>query len=255
MDERTFERKLFAWIDGELPRAEAVEMELWCLTRPEARARVDAERAADARIRAALLADPAARESVEKALAASRPVATAATPRTGRVLRLPRWLPVSAAAAVLVAFGMWFACVPPFECGVVLAIEKAAEVAEAAECTDGEGCPLTARMRAAAGSLGAEMGNPARVPVECCPGCTGTAYKFRWKGADLMCVWSPCLACDPSFRRSRDLGGTHGWAANGNGKSFAAFRDPTTGLLCSLVGTCPEDTVTSLATDLWAALQ
>lgn len=258
IDDGTFERRLFAWLDGELPPAEAAEMEVYCAARPDARARVEAEKAADARIRAALLADPAAREAVERALARTRDAGPGAAPRPvprGRLLRFPRWIASTAAAAAVVVAGMWFACVPPFQCGVVEALERAAESAATAPCTDGAGCPLTARMREAAGEVGVDLGNPARVPVPCCPNCSGTAFRIRWKGEDLTCVWSPCRSCDPSFRLQCDLGGSPGWAAKTHGKSLVAFRDASSGLLCSLVGPCPEETLTNLARDLRAALQ
>lgn len=273
MDAATFERRLYAWLDGELPAAEAAEMDAWCTAHPAARERVAAERAFDDRVRAALVGDPSAQAVVGRALAALRatepapgtrtpspaqtssPQPPSAPPRpAGRVFRMPRWIPAALAASVLVVATMWFQCIPPFQCGVVEALEKAAEVAETAPCGNGAGCPITARMRVAAAQLGAEVGDPARVPVACCPGCTGTGFRIRRDGAEAVCVWSPCKGCVPSFRNEAEVGGAPAWVARHHGRGVVVFRDAATGDICSLVGTAPDDTLTALAKDLRAAL-
>src|SRR5437773_6113520 len=96
------------------------------------RERDEAERAFDARVAAALAsagpgdAEAASIATVRALLARTRPPAAAPVP-AGRVHRFRFGIPkIAVAAAALVVSTMWWFCIPPFQCGYMQAIEKAA---------------------------------------------------------------------------------------------------------------------------------
>ena len=71
IDEPEFERRLFVWLDRELPPHEAAEMEAFCAANPKARLRADRERAMNERIVAALLTERDGAGVVARAIAST----------------------------------------------------------------------------------------------------------------------------------------------------------------------------------------
>jgi hypothetical protein len=247
MDAREFEERLFPWIDGALPPDAAQAMEEHCAADPAARERAAAERAFDDRVRRALLADARGGESVARALVAVRAEASreevgvsGAVARPGRLLGFPgrgaagvaparrpasvrRWAAGMAAAAAAVVGVMWFNCVPPFECRVLEALERAADAP--AETTEHVGDVDRDRV-----SLPGEQPRTAwRSQVQGCPGVVV-----------LECEDAPD---DPSFRRAYRVGEESWWVADRGEKTVVAFRDPGDHRLWCFVGTQPEATL------------
>lgn len=242
IDGHEFERRLFIWLDGELPPREAAEMEAYCDAHPDAKARVAAERAFDARVKRALLSDAAGRELVLAALAkaqsagpsakrpteaspaSSRPISNGA----GRRFALPRWATGVAAAALLAVGAMWINCIPPFECGYL----QAMEIAAAAEASGPSVCD---------GQQG-----------ECVPASlTGCCDVWRSNvpvaDGDATLLFCPAPGHEPSFRRLRRIEGERWWVGFEDGRTIVAFLDVLGRGLWCFVGTQDEETLVAAA--------
>jgi hypothetical protein len=244
MDHTEFERRLFPWIDGELPAAEAAEMDAFCRAHPEAHARAERERAFEARVGKALLAGVDGREVVAKALASTRPA--------GKVVRFPRWAS-AAAAAVVAAVGLaWFNCVPPFECPFVSAIESAAEAPAAAVAANSDPCPtVIERLRASGATIGdespvtLEIGGFAQIAVN------GLRRKVKVDGVGEVALISfACCEDVPSCRNKREVGTETWWVAEEAGKHIVCVPATEPGSYVAIVGPQTEETLIGFARSL-----
>lgn len=220
IDARQFEERLFPWIDGALPADSAREMEEYCRVHPEARERAAAERAFEQRLRGALVADARGHEVALRAFATIRGEeagVAAAAPRSGRLLSFPRWGTGVAAAAALVVGVMWLNCIPPFECSVLEAMEKAADApAERTEELAGGPCEWVS-------VAGAPRVQRSHVQAE---------------GGGDACLLVYRSDEDPSFRREFRDGGDAYWVADRGGRTLVAYREDRS-LYC-FVGDQPE---------------
>lgn len=255
IDVRTFEERLFAWIDGELPPADAREVEAFCEAHPEARARADAERAFDARVKVAILggargkalvADALRRARADDGAAApaprpaptvppaepavsSHPAGTAArTPRTpapaGRLLRLRRrFVSVAglAAAASIGLAAMWFNCIPPFECACLAAMEAASDApAFGVEDFEGAACEV--------------------VPLDLAGGCHVLRRRVPFDGGEAVVLVCTEGGVEPTPRAEMWSDGHPYWVAGIDDRTVVAYRDPGSRALVCFVADAPE---------------
>lgn len=244
MDHAEFERRLFPWIDGELPAAESAEMDAFCRAHPEAHARAERERAFEARVGKALLAGIDGREVVAKALASTRPA--------GKVVRFPRWASAAAAAVVATVGLAWFNCVPPFECPFVSAIESAADSPATAAAEKADPCPAVfERLRASGATIGdeapvtLEIGGFAQLAVD------GLRRKVKAHGVGEVSVIS-FACCDdvPSCRNKRQVGAETWWVAEESGKRIVCVPATEPGAYVAIVGPQTEETLIEFARSL-----
>ncbi|MCE9636292.1 MAG: hypothetical protein K8T90_11370 [Planctomycetes bacterium] len=261
IDPAQFAERLEIWLDGELPPDEAAEMEAFCAAHPDARARADAERAFDARVRQALLAAPTAptdarsgSDSVMAALATARrtagvvpavqappPVADRpeSHPSRARLLTFPKW--VSGTAAVLGLAAMWMNCIPPFECPYVEALEAAASAP-----SDGS-AELDGLTRE-------RVSLQINVPFLTIPSSRALRTRVPVDGGEAVLLMSESPGHRPSFRRERKIDGETWWIASENGQTLVAFEDPGNRGLWCFVGPEAEATLVSAARKLRTGL-
>lgn len=243
MDAAEFERDLDAWLAGELPSERATQMQSAADSSPEVAARVAEERAFDARVKRALMSDAADDTARVRAMFAR---ARAANERAGRVLRLPRGA-IRAAAAVLLAVvgGLWWFCVPPFECMYMEALELSSR--------DPKAVPgATADALAKRYALPSEIdGAKAADPVA----ATKLDFAFwHLAGVRLDYVRGDgaafhVAACDspgvrPSVRRRVDRDGLRWWRSDFSGACTWAFEKSGADILYAVTG--PERDADSL---------
>lgn len=222
IDAREFDRLLFPWIDGELPPDRAAEMAKWCDAHADARSRADAERAFEGRVRTALLSDASGAGLVADAIRRAR-----AAPARGRVVRFPRWIAAAAASVVVAISGMWWFCIPPFECAFLQAVEAAAEDPGLGEET------VEGLLRERVAMVCDEGGCAWRTIVEIDGG----------RAAILLAASEH----EPSVRRRREIDGRIWWVGEEHGRHVVVFPDPAQRGLWSFVGTQDEATLLSAA--------
>lgn len=256
-----FEQELRAWIDDELAGERAARVEETVRTSPELMARVSAERAVDARVKRALLADAAdSRDLVRSMVARARLAHPAPVPQVqpaGRVLRRTPWAALRAVAAVLVLSvgGMWWFCIPPFECAYMQALEAAARDPAAAPCPKAEafckrcGIPERAAELVAAKPAGATETAVHGVNL------AGIRQDFvRGSDATAVCVVVfESKGVRPSVRRRVERDGQDWWIADVAGRRVVAFDHGDD--VCAVTGPTGDESVYSAAKTLRASFK
>ena len=240
-----FRDRMFAHVDGELrgdDAAAAAGHEHAC---PDCRDRADYERALEARIGAALLADAAAPDLAVH-LRRARPAAAPAG--RGRLVTLRRAV-AAAAALVLAVQAAWFLCIPPFECAMLQAVEAATRSPAA---TDAASCPdrLTC-LEPPAAIDGHRREGPAEL-VHVGHDGVGFALRARYAGGgeSFSVLWCVPQGRAPSFRRHTTRAGAEWWLADENGHHVVAWMCPVTETMCTLVGAIPEERLIAVAAGL-----
>lgn len=254
MDAARFRADLDAWLDGELPPARAAEMESAAAADPQLRALADAQRAFDLRVRKAMLADAGSAEIVRRMLEKARPAA----PPAGRVLGLPlRALRIAAALLLAVTAGMWWACIPPFECSYMQALEASSHDA-------------AAQPGPSADDLAKRFGVPERAgdAVVALPIAATSVDFWGWHrqgicfslvGPDPSTSYH-VVACDshgvrPSIRRRQtEANGQQWWIADIAGSHLVTFEVPGRDVLYGVSGTGRFEDVMAAARSLRAAI-
>jgi len=130
-------------------------------------------------------------------------------------------------AAVLGVGFMWLYCVPPFECGVLRAMDQAVDApAEGHERVEGRDCDC--------------------VLLDCGGVHHADRSAFPMGGGDAV-----LLRCaddlTPSFRRGFERDGRKWWDCEQGGRRLVAFRDPLDGGLWCLVGTQDAEAIYAAA--------
>ncbi len=186
--------------------------------------------------------------AVRVALARTRPATPPAAPHMFRTP--PRWAWAAAASLLVAVGGMWYACIPPFECRYLVALEAAATL-PAEEC---EGSEAQAVRRGAPQTLlGATRELCAIVPVNL--GSGGTALRCDYRrpdGSVVHVLWHDTAGKRPSFRRKFDHAGEAWWAGEEDGMQMVAFVAPSTDSLVCVVGPQPEEELLQVAETLRA---
>ena len=220
MDAVEFERDLGPWIDGELPAERAARMQAAVDASTELARRAEFERRFHARVTKAMASDAdvaAVAAMIARALPDEAPA--------GRVRRIPSAAWRAAAAVIVVAVtGMWWFCVPPFECPYMEALEAASR--DAAATPGATADAMAARFRLPAEIDGAVAAPPAaaarlRLLVR---SLSGVRLDYvRPDGAAAFHV----VACDspevhPSIRRRVERDGATWWTCDvGLGRAWA----------------------------------
>ncbi len=248
MDARDFDRDLHAWLDGELAPDAAARMQAAADASPEFAERVELARQFDRRMRRALVSDPAAAETVRAMLARAR------SQPEGRLLRLPRGaMKIAAALLLAVTAGMWWTCIPPFECAYLEALESASHDAAAVP-----GGPELATKFDLPDVLGDAL--PAKPPAA----TTLDFYVWHLTGVRLDYVRPDgsafhVTACDsqnirPSFRRAVEREGQTWWIADVAGGRIVAFEHPRSDIVFAVTGAKGDDSVFAAAKTLRASI-
>jgi hypothetical protein len=252
MDARDFARDLHAWLDGELPPEHAARMQAAADASPDLTQRVAMERALAGRVQRALMSDPGSVETVRAMVARAR------APRapSGRILGLPRGaLRIAASFLVVAVTGMWWFCIPPFECSYMQALEAASH--------DPNAVPGTA-----ADDFVNEYKMPREIDgaVITAPAATVHLDFWAWHlvGARLDYVRADASAvrvviCDsekikPSIRREVERDGMKWWIADIAGRRVVAFVKPGgDDDLCAVTGRAGDESVYAAAKALRAS--
>jgi hypothetical protein len=237
MDASEFERDLGPWIDGELPADQAARMQAAADASPDLARRAALERRFHERIQTAMSSDADASKvaaMIERARARAAP--------TGRLRALPRsaWRAVAAVLVVAVA-GMWWFCVPPFECSYMQALEAASH--DAAAAPGAEADAMAERFRLPAKLDGAVAARPAaatRLDVFV-RHLSGVRLDYvRPDGAAAFHV----VACDspdfhPSIRRRVERDGARWWTCDVGENCTWAFQSDDAQVVYAVTG--PDD--------------
>ena len=255
MNCREFSEHVLAFTARATSTAMSAEMARHAEACPPCRGRADLERQFDDRVALALARSGGHREL--EALLARPPGGERAVERGRTPQRLQIWAPRVAAAAVLVALGTalaWFACIPPFECPYLSAIESVArpeaDPAEAAARAGSTGprehAPPDAPALAAA--LSARVHPPQRLdglpllgelrPVvvlhdeDRIPGVRAD-YGDRTHTVEVL--WTDAGGMRPSDRRRTKVDGNTWWLASENGADIAAYFCEESQALCTVI--------------------
>jgi hypothetical protein len=244
MTESDFELELRAWMDGELPPDRTARVESRIRSSAELMARVTAERAFDARVRRTLLADAAAAPDFVRAVVAT---ARAETRPAGRLVQL-RWGALRAVAAVLVFAmgGMWWFCIPPFECAYMQALEAASEDPKATPCDEASAfwkrCGMPERT---AGLVAAEPAARTQLDVH---GLRLDGVRQDYVRDDLSALRVViCASKDvrPSIRRKVERDGLTWWIADIGSRRVVAFDHGDD--VCAVTGRAGDESVYAAA--------
>jgi len=235
-----FERDLEAWIDGELPPERAAAMRAAADASPDLARRAASERRFHERVKKAMASDAAIDDAAIRAMLAK---ARGENRAAGRLFRVPRgaWRALAAGVVVAVA-GMWWFCVPPFECTYMQALELASH--------DG-----TAKPGADADALAAELKLPAAIDgaVAAPPAAATRIQVFvrRLDGVRLDYVKPDAtsfhvVACrsvgfHPSIRRRVEKDGATWWTCDLAGDCTWAFQCDGTGVVYAVTGPDEDD--------------
>ena len=253
MSASEFDRDLEAWLDGELPPACAAAMQAAVDASPELAERAALEREFDQRMRRALASDAGSVETVRGMLAKAR---TQSVP-AGRMLRLPRGaMKIAAGLLIAVTGGMWWLCIPPFECAFMQALEVAAE--------DRAAVP-----GAAADEALARSGLPAEVDgaLAAHPAAIATLDFWFWHltgvrldyvrpdGSVFHTVLCEKSDVHPSIRRSVERDGEEWWMGEMGGSHVVAFTVKDGTGVCAVTGTTGDESVYAAAKALRASLR
>jgi hypothetical protein len=252
MDPLDFERDLEAWLDGELPPAAAARMQAAADASPELAERAALQRALDARIRGALLAEPAAVATVRAMAARARGAAPSVRPPW--ILRRPLF---AMAATVLVAVTlMWWFCIGPFECRYLMAFERASNDAAAAP---GPGADDLVRRSGLPDRVGdARAATPAvRAPLD--------VFVFHFDGArmdyvrpdgsSIRVAVSESAQKRPSRSKRVDRDGRQWWVTDHGGLRMVAFDRPDCPFVYCVIGPAGADSVFAEAAALRDAIR
>lgn len=246
------DRDFQAWLDGQLDAAAAARVEAEVAASPDLAERARLERSFDARLRRALVADPASADAVRAMAARAR---TGSRPRA-RLLRFPS-LAVSAAAALLVALtGMWFLCIPPFECAYMLALESASHDAAALPGPNAE-------ERARSLGLPASAGEALAAAPAAATDLDFWFWNFPGVRMDYVCGGGKCYrvaACEseglrPSFRHEEERDGASWWIADVEGSRVVAFEHPRREVVYAVTGPEGDESVYSFARALRSSIR
>jgi hypothetical protein len=242
MDAGEFERDLGPWIDGELPADRAADMQAAADASPDLARRAAFERRFHARVRKSMSSDADAAVvagMIERARAAEAPA--------GRLRALPRATWRAAAAVLVVAVtGMWWFCVPPFECAYMQALDAASHDVAAAPGAEAD---AMAKRFGLPGELdGAKAAPPAAatrldVVFHHLPGVR--LDYVRPDGASAFHV----VACDsptlhPSIRRRVERDGARWWTCDVGEDCTWAFQSADGAVIYAVTG--PDDDDASL---------
>jgi hypothetical protein len=254
MDAAEFERDLHAWLDGELPAERAARMQAAADASPELAQRVAMERVFHVRVKRALVSDPGSVEIVREMAARARAVRAPA----GRLLGVPIVAAKAAAAALVVATaGMWWFCIPPFECAYMQALEAASHDPNAVPGPEADEFAREYRMpREVAGAFPA-------------PPVASTKADFwfwhvkgirqdyvRAGGQAFQVVVFESPGIKPSERRRHDRDGQSWWIADVAGRRVVAFEKPgDPDEVCAVTGCAHDDSVYEFAKSLRASFR
>jgi hypothetical protein len=225
MDAREFERDLGPWIDGELPADRAARMQSAADASPDLARRAAFERRFHARVKTAMATDADA-----SVVAAMIDRARAVEAPAGRLRRMPRsaWRAVAAVLVVGVT-GMWWFCVPPFECMYMQALEAASH--DSAAAPGAEADAMATRLRLPA-TLDGVFHHLAGVRLD----------YVRPDGATAFHV----VACDspdlhPSIRRRVEREGAQWWTCDVGDDCTWAFQSADAKVVYAVTGPDKDD--------------
>jgi len=247
-----FERDLEAWIDGELPPERAAAMRAAADASPDLARRAASERRFHERVKKAMASDAAIDDAAIRAMLAK---ARGENRAAGRLFRVPRgaWRALAAGVVVAVA-GMWWFCVPPFECAYMQALEAATHDAAAAKPgADADALAMKFRLPAAIdGAVAARPAAATRLDVFI---RHLDGVRLDYVKPDAVTAFH-VVACDspgfhPSIRRRLDRDGVRWWTCDLDGNCTWAFQAEGTDVVYSVTG--PEkidDEVYAAAKDL-----
>jgi hypothetical protein len=212
---------------------------------PVCHGRGDAERRFDERLTAGIVAGLEPGDAA--ALVRNAMPARAAPPRRGRWLLLRLASGLGVAAGLLLAFA-WYACIGPFECPYLLAVEESRAA-----------LPATGRSTAL-DRLASRVHAPERVlelrradgvePLHVALMDTDVpAVRAQYTGGDapFTVVWSDAMGTTPTWRRAVQRDGETWWVAPRGHVTLVAFWDDRTDALCTVVAALPEPDVYRVA--------
>jgi hypothetical protein len=253
MDAREFDRDLHAWLDGELPPEHAARMQAAADASPDLARRVAMERALAARVQRALMSDPGSVETVRAMVARARATRAPA----GRILGVPRGvLRIAASLLVVAVTGMWWFCIPPFECSYMQALEAASH-------------DPNAKPGIAAEEFAKKYGMPGEIDGAFATQPVATVHLHFWfwdlDGVRLDYTYADgravqVVVCEsdrikPSVRRHVVRDGMDWWMGDVAGRSVVAFVKPggDGGDLCAVTGPAGDKSVYAAAKALRAS--
>jgi hypothetical protein len=240
-----FDRDLGAWLDGELPAERSAEIAAAVESSPDLARRVELERAFGRRVRRALVADAGdarvVRRMLDRARATKRPA--------GRLFGLPRVAVRAVAASILVAWvGLWWLCVPPFECSYLQALERSSRDASA---TPGPSADADARRLGLPDEIDGAKAAPPAVTTQLDFHAWHRRMTWSIPGVRLDYVRPDAtafhvVACDsadvrPSMRRRVHRDGLTWWRADTAGACEWVFDRSETNTLYAVVGPERDD--------------
>lgn len=236
-----FERDLHAWIDGELPDDAAARMQAAADASPELAERVELQRAFDARMRAALSADPSA-------AAAVRAMAVRASGRNAPPVRgswsVTRIAMVAASLLIVSGVLLWTFCIGPFECRFLVALENAADDPAAVpgpaadELMRRSGLPLRVGDALAAEPVVALAIDFAEHRTK------GLRVDYvRQDSSAFRVTASECPSKRPSASRVVEWEGRKWWMSEYDGHRLVAFDRPGSDFVYCVVGAAGADCV------------
>jgi len=240
MDTGEFERDLGPWIDGELPAERAARMQSVVDASPELARRAAFERRFLARVTKAMASDADA--AVVAAMIAR---ARGEEAPAGRLRRIPRAAWRAAAAVLVVAVtGMWWFCVPPFECPYMQALEAASHDSSATPGAEADA--LAKRFDLPAQIDGAVVAPPPAATTLDVHGRKLAGVRLEYVGADgattLHVVACESRQLHPSIRRRVSSDGIREWWTRVHaGERTWAFQSPTTEVVYAVTGSAADE--------------
>jgi hypothetical protein len=252
MDPRDFDRDLETWLDGELPPDAAARMQAAADSTPELAERAALHRALEARIRGALLAEPAAVATVRAMTARAR----GAAPALRRPWILRRHV-LAAAATVLVAVTlMWWLCIGPFECRYLMAFERASNDASAMQAPAADDLVRRSGLPERVGD--AIAATPAvRVPMDVFVfhfDAVRTDY-VRPDGSSFRVAVSESAGKRPSRSKTVERDGRKWWTTDHGGRRMVAFDCPGRPFVYCVIGRAGAEEVFAEAAELRDAIR
>jgi hypothetical protein len=252
MDPRDFDRDFEAWLDGELPPEAAARMQAAADATPELAERAALHREIDARIRGALIAEPAAVATVRAMAARAR----GAAPALRRPWILRGWVSAAAAAVLVGVTLMWWLCIGPFECRYLMAFERASREVCVAPGAEADDLVLRSGLPDQVGE--ARATEPAvHVPMDV------FVFHFDAVRADYMApdgssfrvAVSESDGKRPSRSKTVERDGRKWWTTDHGGHRMVAFDCPGRPFVYCVIGPAGADEVWAQATALRDAIR